>query len=136
MSNKPTAQRFYDEVINGGNVNLVDEILSPDFVEHDEFPGVGQDRDGVKQFFTMIRSAFPDVQFSLQHMIEEGDKIVAHAIMTGTHKGTFMEIPATGKQVELRAIDIVRFGSDGKVVEHWGAMDSGLMMQQLGVMGG
>jgi steroid delta-isomerase-like uncharacterized protein len=136
LSNKATAKRFFDEVINQGKFELIDELVSPDFVEHDEFPGVGEGREGVKQFFTMFKAAFPDIKFTLNDLLEEGDKIVAHAMVTGTHKGEFLDIPPTGKSIELRSIDIVRFGSDGKVVEHWGVMDTGALMQQLGVAPG
>lgn len=136
MSNKDTVRRFYEEVVNQGKIDLIDEIVSPDIVEHEEFPGLGGDRESVKQFFKMFRNAFPDVKFTLEDAIEEGDKVVARATMTGTHKGEFMDIPATGKPVTVALIDILRFDSNGKVAEHWGLTDTAAMMQQLGVMPG
>lgn len=131
MSNKGTMRRFYDEVINGGNVDLMDELMSADFLEHDEFPGIGEGREGAKQFFTMMRTAFPDLKCSVDDLIEEGDKVVARATISGTQKGEFLGMPPSGKSFKLPMIDIVRF-ADGKAVEHWGAMDSGAMMEQLG----
>jgi steroid delta-isomerase-like uncharacterized protein len=135
MSNKATAQRFYDEAINGGKMDLIEEFVSVDFVDHEELPGLGNDRESVKAFFGMLRTAFPDLKFAIEDVIEEGDKIVVRATMSGTHKGEFMGIPATGKSMSVNAIDIVRFAG-GKVVEHWGITDSAAMMEQLGVAGG
>lgn len=135
MSNKATANRFYDEAINGGNMDLIDEVVSPDFVEHEGFPGLGTDRQGVKDFFTMFRTAFPDMKFAIDDMLEDGDKIVVRATMTGTHKGEFMGIAPTGKSISVQAIDIVRF-ENGKVTDHWGVTDTAGMMEQLGAMGG
>lgn len=135
MSNKPTAQRFYNDVINEANYDLIDEIVSPDFVEHEGFPGLGTDRESVKGFFTLMRTAFPDLKFTVEDLLEDGEKIVVRATITGTHKGEFMEIPPTGKSVSVQAIDIVRF-ENGKVMEHWGVTDTAAMMEQLGAMGG
>ena len=135
MSNKATANRFYDEAINGGNMDLIDEVVSPDFVEHEGFPGLGTDRQGVKDFFTMFRTAFPDMKFAIDDMLEDGDKIVVRATMTGTHKGEFMGIAPTGKSISVQAIDIVRF-ENGKVTDHWGVTDTAGMMEQLGATGG
>lgn len=136
MSNKDAVRRFYEEVVNQGKIELIDELVSPDVVEHEEFPGLGGDRESVKQFFKMFRNAFPDVRFTVEDLIEEGDKVVSRATMRGTHKGEFMDIAATGKSVEVALIDILRIDSDGKVAEHWGLTDTAAMMQQLGVMPG
>jgi steroid delta-isomerase-like uncharacterized protein len=133
VSNKDTTRRFYDEVINQGKLDLIDELVSSDFVEHEEFPGLGNTREAVKGFFTMFRSAFPDMKFTMEDILEDGDKIVVRAMITGTHKGEFMGIPATGKSVRVQAIDMVRF-ENGKMMEHWGATDTAGMMEQLGVM--
>jgi steroid delta-isomerase-like uncharacterized protein len=131
--NKATALRFYNEVVNGRDVTLIDELVHENVVEHEEFPGFSNDREGVKQFFAMIFEAFPDLRFDVQDIIGEGDKVATRVVMTGTHQGAFMDIPATGKRVEVELIDIVRL-EDGKFVEHWGVMDQMTMMQQLGVI--
>jgi len=133
MSNKDTMTRFYDE-ISAGNTAIVDELISEDLVEHDEFPGIPQTRDGVKQFFEMSRAAFPDLKFRIMHMLAEGDMVIAHGVFEGTHEGDFMGVPPTGQRVSVPIADVVRFGSDGRAVEHWGVTDTGMMMQQLGVV--
>jgi predicted ester cyclase len=79
----------------------------------------------------MMAAAFPDFRMNVEDMIVEGDRGVVRAKLTGTHQGEFMGIPATGRSINLTVIDIVRV-SDGKAAEHWGAMDSGAMMEQLG----
>lgn len=132
MDARTIAQRFFDEVVNGRNLDAVDELIAPDFVEHEELPDLAPGREGVKQFFAMTKEGLPDFRMELEDLIVEGDRAVARSILTGTHSGEFMGIPATGRSVNVQIIDIVRV-SGGKIVEHWGAMDSGVLMQQLGV---
>ena len=131
--NKALCRRFYAEVMNQGNLGLVDELCSADFVDHEEFPGVPSGVEGVKQFVTIFRTAFPDLSFTMEDMIAEGDKVTIRGTIVGTHKGDFMGIAPTGKQVAVRTIDVVRIAG-GKAVEHWGLTDQMTMMQQLGVM--
>jgi steroid delta-isomerase-like uncharacterized protein len=131
--NKALMRRFYDEVVNGGNLNMIDELASPDFVDHEAFPGLAAGREGVKQFFSMLRAAFPDLRMNVDHLIAEGDTGVARAPMTGTHQGEFAGVAATGKTVSVPTIDIVRF-ADGKLAEHWGVTDTASMMEQLGAL--
>jgi steroid delta-isomerase-like uncharacterized protein len=128
---KDLMRRFYDEVVNQGNLDLIDEMLSADFVEHEEFPGIPQTREGVKQFFAMLRGAFPDVTMTPEHIVAEGDIAVGNVRVRGTHQGEFMGIPATGRSIDVREVDVVRF--DGEIaVEHWGAFDALHLLEQLG----
>ena len=133
MSNKDSMKRFY-EGIGSGELDVVDELLAEDFVEHDEFPGIPQSREGVKQFFSMAREGFPDLRLRVLHMVEEGDTCVAHGLFEGTHEGSFMGVSATGRRGSVPIADVVRFDSSGKAAEHWGVTDTGLMLQQLGVI--
>ena len=132
--NKALSRRLVDEIFNRGNVGLADEFLAPDFVEREELPpGIPRDREGVKQLATMLHSAFPDFKAIIDDIIAEGDKVVIRQTWSGTQRGEFMGIPPTGKRVSLGVIDIIRIAR-GKVVEHWGQMDSMRMMQQLGAI--
>ena len=79
----------------------------------------------------LLRSAFPDFKATIDDLVAEGDKVVIRQTWTGTHKGEFMGVPPTGKSVSFGVIDILRIAG-GKVVEHWGLMDSMSLMQQLG----
>jgi predicted ester cyclase len=82
----------------------------------------------------MLLAAFPDLRMIPEDVIASGDKAVARVRMTGTHKGEFMEMPATGKRIEVKLIDIIRFGDDGRAREHWGAFDQLAMLQQIGAI--
>jgi steroid delta-isomerase-like uncharacterized protein len=131
--NKSLVRRFVDEVQSGGNVEAIDELCSPKFVNHSAPPGVPSNCEGVKQLTAMFRQAFPDSYFTVEDMIAEGDKVATRKTFHGTHQGEFMGIPPTGQQVSIGVIDIVRV-YDGKVVEHWSMGDNLGLMQQLGVI--
>ena len=132
--NKALVRRLVEEVINQGNASVIDELLIPDFVEHEELPpGIPPGREAPKAMFTMLRSAFPDIKATIEHLVAEGDEVAVHMTWTGTHSGEFMGIPPTGKSISINVIDIMRI-AEGKFVEHWGVMDSMAMMQQLGVV--
>ena len=132
--NKANMRRFYEEVFNKGNLAAIDELASTGFVDHELPPEMPPGLEGVRQYLTIFRTAFPDMRATLEELIAEGDKIVARVTFTGTHKGDFMGIPATGKSVKFSSIDIMRIGADGKAVEHWGSTDMLGMMQQLGAI--
>ena len=131
--NKALVRRFVDEVQSGGNIDLIDEVCSPGFVNHSAPPGIPADREGLKILTAMFRVAFPDSHFTVEDMVAEGDKVVTRKRFHGTHEGEFMGIPPSGRAVSMGLIDIVRV-SDGRVVEHWAMGDSLGLMQQLGVM--
>ena len=132
--NKALARRIMEEVINQGNASLADELFAPDFVEHEELPpGIPSGIEAVKTLFTMFRGAFPDFQVKVDDLIAEGDKVVVRSTWSGTHKGEFMGIPASGKRVSFGVYDTIRM-ADGKVVEHWGQMDNMGLMQQIGAI--
>lgn len=131
--NAAAMKRFYDDVVNKGNLKLIDELVTADFIEHEEMPGMKPGREGVKEFFTMFRAAFPDLQFQVNDMVAKGDKVWVYITIRGTHKGQFMDMAPTGKTIEVKGFDIIRF-VNGKAVEHWGLTDSMTMMMQLGAM--
>jgi steroid delta-isomerase-like uncharacterized protein len=132
--NKALIREMVEEVFNRGNTSRADEYLAADFVEREVLPpGIPRDREGVKQLTIMLRSAFPDFKATIDDIVAEGDKMVVRQTWTGTHKGDFMGMPATGKCVSFGVIDIIRM-SGGKAAEHWGLMDSMTMMQQLGAI--
>jgi len=129
-SNKTITARLYTE-ISRGNLGSIDELLAPDFVEHEVFPGLPPTREGVRQLFEGMRTGFPDLQIAVEDMIAEDDKVFVRASMHGTHNGIFMGIPGSGKSITVPVADFFRF-NQGLIIEHWGVSDSGSMMQQLG----
>jgi len=133
MDHAATMRRMYD-LLNAGDVDGFGDLLAGDFVEHEELPGLEPGKEGVKAFFRMYIAAFPDLRMSAEDVLASGDKVVARARVTGTHQAEFMDIPGTGKSIEVQLIDIIRFGDDGLAHEHWGVFDVMRMMQQLGVV--
>jgi steroid delta-isomerase-like uncharacterized protein len=136
MDHAGSMRRFF-ELVNAGNVDeFVDDLLAEDFVEHETMPGLPPDREGTRQLFKMMQAAFPNMKWDPQDILVDGDKAVARVQFTGTNDGELMGMPATGKDVTVEVIDIVRFGDDGLAREHWGVFDQMGMMVQLGAVPG
>lgn len=130
--NKTIVRRFTDEVFNRGNIAVADELLVEDYQQHSVM-GVPQGREGFQQFFASFAQTVTDGTYTVHQMIAEDDKVVVHGTVSATHTGEMQGIPTTGKRFELEAIDIFRL-RDGKIVEHWDAVDRLGMLQQLGVI--
>jgi steroid delta-isomerase-like uncharacterized protein len=130
-----SARRFY-ELINSGDLDQFVGLLADDFVEHEEVPVPGSGREAVKQLFTMMQSAFPNMRWEPEEVLVDGDRAVARVRFNATNDGEFMGMPATGKNVSIQAIDIIRFSEDGLAREHWGVLDMMGLMQQLGAAPG
>ncbi len=133
MDHGSTMRRLY-ELLSAGDIDGFGDFLADDFIEHEAFPGLPPTREGAKTLFGMLRAGFPDMRLDPEDVIVSGGKAVARVRLTGTHKGAFMEVPATGKSVDIQLIDIMGVGDDGLVHEHWGVIDQMAMMQQLGVI--
>jgi predicted ester cyclase len=130
---KRTAERIPLEVINGGKFGLLDELLTPDFVDHYPQPGVPPTREGLKQSVIALKTAFPDLHYVVEDAVECGDRIVHRLTASGTMKGDFMGMPATGKRATWTEIHIGR-GVNGRLTEHWGLVDRLDMLVQLGIV--
>jgi steroid delta-isomerase-like uncharacterized protein len=132
MSNKHAVLGFY-AVVSGADPSALDAVFAPDFAEHESVPGLPAGREGIKQWAAAFRSAFPDGNAAVEDMIEEGDTVVARARLTGTQSGPFLGIAAHGGRLDVEVIDIFRFAG-GQVAEHWGAVNTALMLSQLSGM--
>lgn len=133
-ANTAAIKRFYEEVMSKGNMKVIDEVVADNFVEHyAPDPNIPANKAGLQQMMGMFRSAFPDLQVTVKDLIAKGDKVWAYTVMRGTHQGEFMGLAATGKKIEVKGVDIVRF-VNGKAVEHWGLNDDYTMMMQLGML--
>ena len=130
--NKRLMRRDVEEVWNGANYALVDEIVASDYAGHQP-RNEAKGQEGYKQFFVMLRSAFPDIHFTIEDQIAEGDRVMARWTAHATHKGVFQGIPPTGKQGVVTGMTIYRVAND-KVVEGWTNVDELGMMQQLGII--
>ena len=131
--NKALAKRAWEEVFNQKKLEVIDEVITSDYIYHGpqghEFRGA----ESVKQFLSVYFEAFPDFHIEIKDLIAEGDKVVSHVISSGTHKGELKGIAPTGKKVALTTILISRVAG-GKLAEVWESRDDLGMLQQLGVI--
>lgn len=125
--------RFLEEVINQGRLEQADELVAVDFVELDPLPGQRQGREGLKEVIGMMRAAFPDIHWIVDETVASGDKVVTRFTWTGTHRGAFLGVPATGRSVSVKGVVIDRLVG-GKMTDSRILMDNLTMMQQLGVI--
>jgi steroid delta-isomerase-like uncharacterized protein len=132
--NKAITRRFLDEVANAGNIAVLDELYAPDFIDHSVPPGVPGTTEAAKGFWMMFRGAFPDLHYTLEDEVADGDRVAQRFTAHGTMRGDFQGMPASGKEATWSEIHIIRF-ADGKVVEHWGVVDQLGMLAQLGFGG-
>jgi steroid delta-isomerase-like uncharacterized protein len=132
--NKTIVRRVWEEFFIQGNLDKADEFFAPDYVNHD--PAAPEDRHGpeeLSQFLSMYHTAFPDMQFTIEDMIAEGDEIVVRWTVCGTHQGELMGIPPTNNRVTVTGMSIERVFGD-KIVETWDNYDALGLMQQVGVI--
>lgn len=132
--NKTIVRRFYEEVVNEGNMTLAGELIARDFTEHGGPPGQPTGMAGFRQFVTMVTTAFPDLHVTIEDMIAEGDKVAARVTVRGTHTGNLMgNIAPTGRHATWTGIDIFQIAG-GKIIGRWNQRDLLRLMQQLGVI--
>jgi steroid delta-isomerase-like uncharacterized protein len=130
--NMATQERLANAV-NNGQLDDLDQVFAQSVVDHDPAPDQGPGPEGFKQFFSTLRSAFPDLHITPEHVDSTGDDIAVAYTITGTHKGDFLGVAPTGKQISARGMQIARF-EDGKIIERWGSSDELGILKQLGVM--
>lgn len=131
---KAVVQDLYAGVSAGGDIAAtVARCIAEDFVDYEE-PPPGMPESGpdlVRELFQMVRAGFPDFRVEVHDLLQEGDKVAARAEFFGTHESEFMGVPASGNQMKMSVFDLFEFRSD-KVVAHWGLMDMGALMAQIG----
>ena len=117
--NKQKARRMLEEAFGQGKVQIVEEILDPNFVCYDPNSESGEVRgaNSIKQEIEYFRNAVPDLTYTVEDQVAEGDKVVTRYTATGTHQGEFFGVAPTGKRIEMSGIQIDRFGESGKMVE-------------------
>ena len=134
--NKELARRVIEEIWNNQQVDLADEMIAGDFVQHDpQSPFPVQGLEAYKQFVQHYLKAFPDLHFSIEEIVSEGQTVVTRWSSTGTHSGNLPGIPATGRRTSSSGIVCSRV-ENGRLVESWSNWDTLGLMQQLGVIPG
>ena len=129
-----TGQQLADlfvEMTNTHNPDLVDRFVAEDYVNHNDFVADGP--EGNRQFWSAFFTGLPDVRVTMEDLVVSGDRVVGRFTYRGTHTGNLLGIPATGKPVEMRSIDIWRV-QNGMFVEHWDELNLMQMFQQIGVL--
>ena len=130
--NKAIVHQFFEEGPSKGNLSIADTLLSPDFSIHGPLPA-SPGIKGIHEVITTCREAFEHLSVTIEDMVAEGDKVVARFTARGVHKGSFMDLPATGKPITLTGIEIFRI-EDGKIIEIWAEANLFGLMQQLGII--
>jgi steroid delta-isomerase-like uncharacterized protein len=132
--NKAIVRRLMEEVWTKGNLSLVDQLISANYTHHDtSTPDFGPGPEGEKKRVTLYRSAFPDLQFTVEDVIAEGDTVSIRWSSQGTHKGPLSGIAPSGKKASISGMTLARL-ADGKVVESWVNWDAMGLLQQLDVV--
>jgi predicted ester cyclase len=139
QENKQKVRRFLEEGFGQGNLEVVDEVLDPDFVCYDPNSEAGEVRgaDTIKQEIEWFRNAVPDLTYTVEDQVAEGEKVVSRYTASGTHQGEFFGVAPTGKRIEMSGIQIDRFDEEsGKMVEEWPEYDLLGAMRQMGAVSG
>ena len=130
QANMETQEKF-GAAVNEDNLSEIEQLMSPDVIDHDPAPTQGPGPQGFIDVFTEFREGFPNLKIDVEHSVADENNISIAYTVTGTHRGIFMGIPATGREISARGVQIARF-VDGKIVERWGSSDQLGILQQLG----
>src|SRR5215216_176119 len=128
--NKASFRRYLEETWNQSNLEVVDEIFDRYISHQPDGSVLERGPEDVKRFVGEFRSAFPDLRLSSEEQIAEGDRVVSHGTIRGTHQGEFRGMEPTGKEIEERGFSVFRFSEEGKVVESWDSYDQLSLMRQ------
>ena len=124
-------ERYFEEVFNQGNVDLVDELLAADYINHGSIPGHPvQDREGTKRIEMESRAAFPDIRYTMERIVADGDMVAYHWSAVATHDGELMGIAPTGKRLSMQGMVFTRV-ANGTIDEQWRIVDVFGMLRQL-----
>src|SRR6202163_179770 len=133
-ANKNVVRRLFQEVWNKGNLQVTDELFTPNYAHHDaSTPDFGRGPDSEKKRATLYRTAFPDIHLTIEDVIAEGETVMTRWSCRGTHKGDLNGTAPTGKHVTISGVTVVRV-SNGKIAEGYVNWDALGLMQQLGVV--
>ena len=129
-SNKAFIRQFVEEVQNQHDVAAMDKFFSPQFVNYDIIAGLPKDLEGSKELHRILFTAFPDLKTVIHQQAAEGDKVWTYKSATGSHQGPLFHVPATGKEVSWKVIDIMTI-REQKIIEHWVVSDFSNVIQFL-----
>jgi steroid delta-isomerase-like uncharacterized protein len=131
--NKAIVRRLVKEAQESGKLGVIDDLVSPDFVDHSAWPGIPASREGVRQIFGMFHAALANLEVIIHDQIAEDDRVVTRKTLRGTHQGDFLGVPPSGNVLTIEVIDILRL-KDGRITDHWNLVDQHGLLQQLGLV--
>ncbi|GLS43308.1 ester cyclase [Methylobacterium brachythecii] len=129
------ATERFGALVNAGTFDAFPEVVAPECHDHDPAPGQHRGPEGYRQFFTQLRTAFPDMKVEVEKLVAEGDSVAFAYTLTGTHQGDFNGHAPTGKAIKVRGLQIGQF-QDGKMTERWGSSDELGILKQIGAIPG
>lgn len=132
--NVATYRRWFDEGCTQGKVGLADALYSRDYVSHSLGPDLPPTVEGLKTFIRALREGLPDLQCPVEEVVAEGDRVAGSFSLRGTHNGTLLGIPPSGRKVDVGVMVIARFDDAGKWVEDWNSWDQVGLLRQIGVL--
>lgn len=127
---KAIVRKNTEKVQGEGDWALFEQLFADDFVDHTPQPGVSADKDGVRILYKGLRAAFPDFHAEIHWQSVDGDLVTTYKVYHGTHRGTFLGIAPTGRQIHFEAVDAMRV-RNGKITDHWGVGNLYSLVQQL-----
>ncbi len=131
---KAVVQRYFEEVLNEGRLDIVEELFAPEFGSARPAAHDIQGPEHARRAALTMREGFPDIHFTIEEIVAEGDSVVVYVTFRGTHEGEFLGIPPTGKRVESHGAEQARL-RDGKIVEEvWHLYDMLGLFRQLGAL--
>lgn len=126
-----TNTKRFGAAINSGKLYEFTDLMTADVEDHDPAPDQGKGPEGFIEFFTELRSAFPDLEVAVDQMVTDDENVAMAYTITGTHQGVFQGVAATGKKIKARGMQIAKF-EDGRIAERWGSSDELGILKQLG----
>jgi steroid delta-isomerase-like uncharacterized protein len=127
-------QKKMGEIINSYHFDKLSEVFAPGVKDHDPADDQGPGPEGFAHWFSQFHSAFPDFKIAVEHMVADEDNVAFAYTITGTQGGPFNGIPATGKKIKVRGMQISKFNADAKIIERWGASHEIGILQQIGAV--
>jgi steroid delta-isomerase-like uncharacterized protein len=131
--NKSIVRRWVEEGWNKGNLTVIDQVYAATYVQHEPPPAMVTSSEALKQYLSGYRTAFPDLHFLIDDLVAENELVVWRFTSTGTQKGAFMRLPATGKTGTITGMVMFRF-DNSRIAEGWVNIDALGLLQQLGVI--
>jgi predicted ester cyclase len=130
--NEARIRAFWEQAFNGRDLDVVDAVTAPDFVNRNALPGTPLGPKGHRQVVERLWEAFPDAHFEIEHLARDGDTVMCVGTMSGTHQGTLLGTQATGRKVIWRQCHLYRFDESGRTVEHDAIRDDVGLLRQFG----